>query len=654
MPEKEFEIYLSLLGRLLRLSPSQKAAISDELRDHLEERLTSLLHSGLTRDEAIQKAMEEFGDVTGLALDLTRVSRTPIRKIVMRSTIAASVTAAAVVLWVTMFVPEHRIAAPVAVQAQQNKPVAAVEPVKERERRQEPVSPTGLHDKELFPAFLEKQTDVSFSDVPLKEICEFLESLHDVPVKLHRSALNDEGISGDTPVSLSLTGLSFEEVLNHLTRKLNLTWQVDGDLVQITTNDANLYRTRHFDLHKLTKAGHSLNGLKEVLRLASSKWEDDGDGQGTMALIGESIIIRQTCLNQRRIAQVLAAIEQQRPMTVLGTCSNRGQLLDALQEPGTAEFSEIPLAEVIAFLSERHKVPILIDTQALADEGVSHDTPVTLFIKNRPLAKLLDLFLSDLHMTWQVRDGVIRVTTNDRADNDLMWIAYNVHDLASNMELLTQLSDAIEQTTNGQWQDVQGQGGQLALTDVGGLLLISQTDQIHFEIQTLLDQLRHSRKERQGESDKGASRPKLVAKSYQMPKEIATDLHKSLQNLVAPNSWLPSDGERPMIELVASMPQLDQVEGLVSGGDHEVRVLNHPPEKPKVGEKPGTPAPATIRSIVVRPRSALVIRQTPEVHREIQKVLQNLGVVAEIHVVEPGGRSRNTGGGMGGGGGGFF
>ena len=33
MPEKEFDLYLSLLSRLLRLSPEQKASIDNELRD---------------------------------------------------------------------------------------------------------------------------------------------------------------------------------------------------------------------------------------------------------------------------------------------------------------------------------------------------------------------------------------------------------------------------------------------------------------------------------------------------------------------------------------------------------------------------------------------------------------------------------------------
>ena len=42
MSEHEFEIYLSLLSRLVKLTPDQTAAIADELRDHLEEILVGL------------------------------------------------------------------------------------------------------------------------------------------------------------------------------------------------------------------------------------------------------------------------------------------------------------------------------------------------------------------------------------------------------------------------------------------------------------------------------------------------------------------------------------------------------------------------------------------------------------------------------------
>ncbi len=57
MSEREFEIYLSLLSRFLRLKPDQRGEIADELRDHLAERLEELTAEGLSREEAIQRAL---------------------------------------------------------------------------------------------------------------------------------------------------------------------------------------------------------------------------------------------------------------------------------------------------------------------------------------------------------------------------------------------------------------------------------------------------------------------------------------------------------------------------------------------------------------------------------------------------------------------
>ena len=61
MPEQDFELYLSLLSRFLRLQPAQRDEVADELRDHLDQRLEELAARGLSREQAIHKALEEFG-----------------------------------------------------------------------------------------------------------------------------------------------------------------------------------------------------------------------------------------------------------------------------------------------------------------------------------------------------------------------------------------------------------------------------------------------------------------------------------------------------------------------------------------------------------------------------------------------------------------
>ncbi len=46
MSEREFENYLTLLASLLRLSGTQREAVSSELRDHLQERVAHLMQQG--------------------------------------------------------------------------------------------------------------------------------------------------------------------------------------------------------------------------------------------------------------------------------------------------------------------------------------------------------------------------------------------------------------------------------------------------------------------------------------------------------------------------------------------------------------------------------------------------------------------------------
>ena len=79
MSEQEFESYLRLLGRLLRLSDEQREAIRHELEDHMAERLAELLERGYTRDEAVATALDEFGDAAALASDSPAVEPPPRR-----------------------------------------------------------------------------------------------------------------------------------------------------------------------------------------------------------------------------------------------------------------------------------------------------------------------------------------------------------------------------------------------------------------------------------------------------------------------------------------------------------------------------------------------------------------------------------------------
>src|SRR6267142_4064683 len=98
MSDGEFENYLTLLAGLLRLDGTQRRAIAEELRSHLEDRLDELVARGVSKEEAVRQALAEFGDAAGLAGQFVSISRNRKRRWLMRLTtfsVAATVLIAA-------------------------------------------------------------------------------------------------------------------------------------------------------------------------------------------------------------------------------------------------------------------------------------------------------------------------------------------------------------------------------------------------------------------------------------------------------------------------------------------------------------------------------------------------------------------------------
>lgn len=649
MPEQEFELYLSLLAKLLRLNPSQKAAITDELRDHLEERLGRLIESGLSRDQAIRQAMDEFGDMTGFALDMTRASRTPIRKVVVRSTLAASAVAACIVGAVVLFTPQHRAAAPQMVQAEPAEIVAVEQPAAVPAPAPKKQLASILNESDLFPEFLAKPISLSFDNTSFGQVMQDIEQMTSVPIVIHSKALAEESISTESYVSLHVTNVTLEEVLNLLTPKLQLTWQVDSGLIQITTPSSATFLTRQYNVRELIQAGHRFGSLIKILHMDSGNWEDvDGDG-GTFAIVGETMIIRQTFLGQRQIARTLALIEEPpQSQALVGVCTGYARMKAILDQPADVNASDMPLSHVLKFLFEQHALPYEVDERSLAEEAISLDHMVSMKLSNRPLGKLLTLILDDLQLTYQIRNGLVRVLTKTEAENQMASKVYNLGDLSSSPQVLPQLMTAISRTVNGQWKEIQGEGGEAVPSAFGHLLFVKQTDQVHSEIEQLIQHLQLSWKN-QAINEQTFMTPDLIIKTYKMPSEVAVNMLGAVQKFVEPSSWSKGGFDRPAIDVVASDPKLETIDGAVSGGANEVRMMNAP-----VGAQPDSkPQTTKPTSVVVRPMSILIIRQTPEIHQQIQKFLADMHLAVEVGVLNHNGKNQGMGGMTGGMGGGF-
>ncbi|MCB1133868.1 MAG: hypothetical protein KDN05_22305 [Verrucomicrobiae bacterium] len=242
MSEQEFEVYLRLIAKLLRLSDKQREAISDELRDHMEARLDELMEGGMGREKAIHAAIEEFGDAAGLAEEFTQITRHyTLRRRIMRTSIGALAVAATIALTFLYLLPQHRpgVSGPADAFAQgaDTSEEALVASTQEAAGTLQSLS---------------KRITVDYNDTPLGVVFDQLRGETGVNIFVNWTVLEGVGIDKDYQVTLSLRDTSAHTVLALLFQLLNpalpepIEYAVMDDVVVVATaseiNDMRVVR----------------------------------------------------------------------------------------------------------------------------------------------------------------------------------------------------------------------------------------------------------------------------------------------------------------------------------------------------------------------------------------------------------------------------
>ncbi|MGA2059498.1 MAG: hypothetical protein ABSG67_03370 [Thermoguttaceae bacterium] len=180
-----------------------------------------------------------------------------------------------------------------------------------------------------------------------------------------------------------------------------------------------------------------------------------------------------------------------------------------LEKLASAEFVDTPLSQVLDYYANNIKVQFLMDARVLSEAGITSDTPVTFNLKNVPAEMILRRMFRDLgEMTYYLDNGVIIVTTVDEADSRLETQVYRIDDLmysppvAKNKDAAyspakkpikvdyDSLINLITSTIRPQsWDAVGGPG---SICPYRGTLVISQTADVHQELQKMLKDLRLS------------------------------------------------------------------------------------------------------------------------------------------------------------------
>ena len=90
----------------------------------------------------------------------------------------------------------------------------------------------------------------------------------------------------------------------------------------------------------------------------------------------------------------------------------------------------MPLSEVLDQLAKLAAINLHLDPKGLAEEGVTPDTPVTIDLSQEiSLKSALKLILEPLHLSYVIKDEVLKITSEQLRDGEVYTVTYSVADL---------------------------------------------------------------------------------------------------------------------------------------------------------------------------------------------------------------------------------
>lgn len=333
LPDPDYESYLSLLTRFLRLSPSQRDEIRRELRAHMEEAIEAQLERGVPRDEAVRRALDDFGDAAELAARFSSIGGR--KRWIMKGTAAAACIGFVVIGFNNL---PTWFGGP--------SPTADTR-VSHIEMPAQPRLDDDDGDRPILEALETRVPEINFEAVPLKEVFEWISEVTGIKnFHVQWSRLEENSVDRDRPISIQLADVTAERllrlVLNEASDDIELGYAViDGILIVSTAED--LPRNIHVEVYDvrelLTRAQHSLydpltggkvlvprktdvviedavsagpgRELVDMIRnvIEPNSWQANG-GVEYIQVYHDSLVVRQSESVHAELARLLAALRE--------------------------------------------------------------------------------------------------------------------------------------------------------------------------------------------------------------------------------------------------------------------------------------------------------------------------------------------------------
>lgn len=172
-----------------------------------------------------------------------------------------------------------------------------------------------------------------------------------------------------------------------------------------------------------------------------------------------------------------------------------------LSTVGSWNLTETPVSDFVVALRDRLAINVILDLEALNEEGIASDSPITMELRDVKLDLALRLILKPLALGFYFHRDVLVVTTLAKEQEYLTTSVYPVYDLVvfktpegELVEDYQSLIRIIEEETSGAWESVDGEGGTITEFANSGAVAIRQTWSVHREIRGLLAALRKAKR----------------------------------------------------------------------------------------------------------------------------------------------------------------
>jgi hypothetical protein len=175
-------------------------------------------------------------------------------------------------------------------------------------------------------ATLDEDTTLEFIETPLTDVVAFLSELHNIGILLDTRALEEVGISSDTPITRNLKGVSLRSALRLMLRDLELTYVVADEVLQITTPEqaSELTQLSVYNVGPMLEKNEPADSLALTLEQALAKPHRKspmssatpfGPAQSgpktktrTITVYGQLLIVRDSPEGHQALAALLDAI----------------------------------------------------------------------------------------------------------------------------------------------------------------------------------------------------------------------------------------------------------------------------------------------------------------------------------------------------------